>query len=293
VPVSAAFSNTENDNMRTKRVKALVQPLKVHGGKNAHSGKLAQWIVSHMPPHNTYVEPYAGGLAVLLWKEPESVNEIVNDLSLDLTNFWCVVQQPEPFAAFLRVVDAIPFSEVEYRNAAARLEDCPHADPVSRAVWFFVQSRMALAGRGNCFASITKNRTRRGMNEQAAAWRNAVEGLPAVHARLMRVMILNRDGVDVIQKFNQPDAVIYADPPYVDETRASPDIYAYEMSRRDHLRLLDTVKQCKAKILLSGYDSPMYTAALSDWNLHTMARPNNASGAKSKREMIEHLWCNF
>jgi DNA adenine methylase len=279
--------------MATKTVKVLVQPLKVHGGKNAHSGALAKWIVSHMPPHNTYVEPYAGGLAVLLWKNPEGVNEIVNDLSLDLTNFWCVVQQPEPFAAFLRVVDAVPFSEVEWRNAGARLEDCPHADPVSRAAWFFVYSRMSLAGRANCFASISKKRIRRGMNEQASAWRNAVEGLPAVHARLMRVNLLNRDGVRVIEQFDRPDAVIYADPPYVDETRTCPEVYAHEMSRRDHLRLLDTVKQCKAKILLSGYESPMYAAALSDWTLHKMARPNNASGAKSKREMVEHLWTNF
>jgi hypothetical protein len=35
------------------------------------------------------------------------------------------------------------------------------------------------------------------------------------------------------------------------------------------------------------------SAALASWNLHKMARPNNASGAKSKREMVEHLWTNF
>jgi DNA adenine methylase len=279
--------------MTTKKVKALVQPLKVHGGKNAHGGKLAQWIVSLMPPHMTYLEPYAGGLAVLLWKDPEGINEIVNDLSTDLTNFWRVVQQPEPFAQFLRVVDAVPFSEVEWRDAGARLQRCPDADPVSRAIWFFVYARMSLAGRANCFATITKNRIRRGMNEQASAWRNAVEGLPAVHARLMRVTILNRDGVEVIQKFDQPDAVVYADPPYLNETRTSPDVYSHEMSRRDHLRLLDTLRQCKSKVLLSGYDSPMYTAALASWNRHEMKRPNNAAGGKSKREMTEVIWCNF
>jgi hypothetical protein len=41
----------------------LVQPLKVHGGKNAHNGQLAKWIVSLMPPHRTCVEAYAAALA--------------------------------------------------------------------------------------------------------------------------------------------------------------------------------------------------------------------------------------
>jgi DNA adenine methylase len=279
--------------MATNTVKALTQPLKVHGGKNAHGGRLAQWIVGHMPPHQTYVEPYAGGLAVLLWKDPEGVNEVVNDLSMDLTNFWRVVQQPDSFAQFVRVVDAIPFSEAEWRDAGERLRRCTDADPVARAIWFFTFSRMSLAGRSNCFASITKNRTRRGQNEQCAAWRGCVEGLPAVHERLMRVNILNRDGVTVVEQFDLPDAAIYCDPPYLDETRASPVVYAFEMSRRDHLRLLDTLRQCKAKVLLSGYDSPMYAVALANWNMHKMTRPNNASGDKTKREMVECVWCNF
>jgi site-specific DNA-adenine methylase len=41
-------------------------PLKWHGGKDAFQGKLARRILSLMPGHRPHVEPYAGGLAVLL-----------------------------------------------------------------------------------------------------------------------------------------------------------------------------------------------------------------------------------
>src|SRR5262249_55750474 len=56
-------------------------PLKWHGGKSYLAGR----IVKMMPQHTQYVEPFAGGLAVLLAKEPEGVSEVVNDLHRDLT----------------------------------------------------------------------------------------------------------------------------------------------------------------------------------------------------------------
>jgi DNA adenine methylase len=44
----------------------LTQPLKWWGGKHY----LARKIIDLMPRHLHYVEPYAGGLAVLLEKDP-------------------------------------------------------------------------------------------------------------------------------------------------------------------------------------------------------------------------------
>jgi hypothetical protein len=61
---------------------------------------------------------------------------------------------------------------------------------VQRAVWFFIRCRQSLAGRMGAFAPLSRNRTQRRMNEQAAAWLSVVENLPAVHARLKRVVIL-------------------------------------------------------------------------------------------------------
>ncbi len=88
---------------------ALTPPLKWHGGKHY----LARRIVARMPPHTHYVEPYAGGLAVLLAKNPDGVSEVVNDLHRDLTTFWRVLQDADAFEDFRRAVEAVPFSEAE------------------------------------------------------------------------------------------------------------------------------------------------------------------------------------
>ena len=51
--------------------------LQYPGGKK----RLASWIVSQMPEHHSYLEPYFGGGAVL-FEKPEAPIETVNDLDV-------------------------------------------------------------------------------------------------------------------------------------------------------------------------------------------------------------------
>lgn len=274
-------------------VSGLVPPLKWHGGKHYLAGR----IVALMPPHTHYVEPYAGGLAVLIAKSPDGVSEVVNDVDGRLTNFWKVLQDESMFAEFHRLVEAIPFSELEWREArhASALVRQPLGknEMIREAAAFFVLCRQSLAGRMKSFASLSRNRTRRNMNEQASAWITAVDGLPAVHERIRRVVVLDRPAVEVLRSEDGQDTIFYLDPPYLKETRSVPDVYGFEMSLDDHCELLDLVRNVRGKIMLSGYPSDLYDTALADWNRHTFDLPNNAAAGKSKARETEVLWCNF
>jgi DNA adenine methylase len=191
----------------------LTQPLKWHGGKHY----LARAIVALMPRHTHYVEPYAGGLAVLLAKPCEGISEVVNDRNAGLTNFWRVLQDETGFRRFQRHVQAMPFSEIEWQDAQVRLGSVPMGDDnaIERAVRFFVFCRQSLAGRCEEFATLSRNRVRRGMNEQASAWLTAIEGLPEVHARLRRVVILRQPALTVLRSQDGPNTLFYLDPPYL------------------------------------------------------------------------------
>ena len=155
-------------------------PLKWHGGKHY----LAPKIVALMPPHRHYVEPFAGGLSVLLAKDPVGVSEVVNDLDGRLTNFWRILQRKESFEKFQRIVEAIPFSETEWREGRCWTAELGPDHAIHEAVAFFVECRMSLAGRMQDFAPLSRRRTRRGMNEQVSAWWNAVTGLRSAYRRL-------------------------------------------------------------------------------------------------------------
>jgi DNA adenine methylase len=259
-----------------------------------------------MPPHTHYVEPYGGGLAVLWARDPgdqrfwvadtsslRGVSEVVNDVSGDLMNFWRTLQDPDAFERFRRIVEAVPFSEPGWEEARDHLADSPGADPVRRAAWFFVLNRQSRTGQMREFTSLTRERTRGGRNAEANAWWNAVRGLPAVHERLSGVVILNRPALAVIHSEDKSGTLFYLDPPYLHETRTSTDAYRHEMSEADHRELLDLVKQCRGKVMLSGYPSELYDTTLAGWNRHTFDIANHAAGGKSKRTMTEVLWCNF
>lgn len=264
----------------------LAAPIKYHGGKHY----LAKRIVALMPPHTHYVEPYFGGGSVLLAKNPEGVSEVVNDIDGHLTHFWRVLQGEQSFERFRRVVEAVPFSEREWGDA-----EQPQTDPVHQAVSWFIRCRQSLAGRGDSFAPLSRSRRRRGMNEQASAWLSAVEGLPAVHERLKRVAVLNRDAVDVIRQQDGLDTLYYCDPPYLSQTRTAPDVYGHEMSGEDHVKLLKALSRIEGRFLLSGYDNCLYARAAEKWgwHCHRFEIPNHAAGGAVKRRMTECVWTNY
>jgi site-specific DNA-adenine methylase len=142
-------------------VKRFPTPLKCHGGKGNHRGALAKWIISRMPPHHTYVEPFAGGLAVLLYKT-RSPCEGAGDLDGRRMAFWRAIQDPATFAEFTRRVKEVRVHKGDFDRA--RHHAYGGADLVADALAFFTCSRMSRGGGGRHF-SVSPNRLRRGREE--------------------------------------------------------------------------------------------------------------------------------
>ena len=84
------------------------------GGKRL----LAKVILSLIPAHHTYCEPFAGSATVLLAKEPSPL-EVLNDLNQELVNLFRVVQNhPEEFLRQVRW-------QLHSRQEFQRLLSCP------------------------------------------------------------------------------------------------------------------------------------------------------------------------
>lgn len=105
--------------------------------------------------------------------------------------------------------------------------------------------------------------------------------------RLKGVQIENQPALDLIRKFNHDNVLIYADPPYLLNTRGGKQ-YRHEMNEQDHVQLLDALKQHKGAVILSGYPSDLYDRELTAWS-----RIERKSYNQNADQRTEVLWCNF
>lgn len=82
--------------------------------------------------------------------------------------------------------------------------------------------------------------------------------------------------------------LVYADPPYLLETRKSRrKLYRNEYSAAQHEELLVALKALPCKVMISGYRSGLYDALLADWEVVEFGGVTQAGGAR------EILWMNF
>lgn len=244
---------------------------------------IAKWIISHFPEHHSYLEPFFGSGAVLFSKERSNI-ETVNDLDGDVVNlFQWIRNDPERLA---RAVYWTPYSREVYDKAFA--DGKKETDPFQRAVDFYVRM---MQGQGFRTAG------------NKVGWKNDVQGREAAYAagywcrtpetifeaaeRLRGVQIERMDAVELIRRFNYPNVLIYADPPYLLSTRHGKQ-YKCEMTDADHARLLKTLKEHKGPVLLSGYDSELYNRELQDWH-----REEIDTMAQTSTKRREVLWMNF
>ncbi len=261
--------------------------LRYLGGK----WRLAPWIVAQFPPHRVYVEPFGGAASVLL-RKPRSNGECYNDLSGDLVNLFRVLRDPTQAARLCEVVALTPFARDEYDVAFEATDE-----PVERARRLVVRSYMghgssaATSERSTGFRASLQNR---GGNLPAGDWATLPAALGSIASRMVGVVIENRPALQVIDRYDQPDALIYADPPYLPETRSAKarrgsmyHAYAHELNVDQHVELLERLNDARAMVVLSGYPAPLYDRNLKGWSRRTIE--THADGALDRTEA---LWLN-
>jgi len=260
---------------------AVINNFVAHGVRPAFSyygGKatLCRRILQMSPPHNVYVEGYAGGLSVLLNKFKCDL-EIACDISPELINFYHVlIATPEKI---IERVQQIPFGKMTFYAARAAKNK---GDELTRAVNFLIRQRMSYSGCGMTWAEG---------DGKEGSWETLPYDLPVVANRLKDVKIVLRKAYDVIQEYDSTETFFYLDPPYYNATRVSKNVYVCEMTEMDHLRLLRLIKNIKGHVILSGYAHHMYDTELPGWDrveIDIAAFSSPLKGEKSRR--IEVLW---
>jgi len=210
-----------------------------YGGKQTLIAK----ILSLIPPHGVYVEPFAGGATVFWAKTPAPVN-VINDKNEDIFNFYRVAKTK--YEELRGMLSWTLHSRALYNRAKDIFAQKEKHTDVERAwAWWVLV---------NCsFNSKFKGGWATGCSNFAGKIKNKIKLFceKEVLERLENAVLECDDGLRVIERWDCPDAFFYVDPPYVGTHQGHYAGYETE----DLLALLGVLSKIKGKFALSHFDN--------------------------------------
>lgn len=220
--------------------KRLRPPLTYYGGKQT----LAPLIISLIPKHVLYAEPFTGGGAVFFMKSPSKV-EVLNDTNGELMNFYRMMR--DKFRSLQREIRKTPHSRDDHRKAGVIYNNPDLFDEVKRAwaVWVLCAQGFASKMDGPWGYDKTDNTT----SKRIANKRDSFQSQYMDRMRL--VQIEHADALYIIQSRDTKDSFFYCDPPYFNSNMGHYKGY----TEADYEALLRLLSGIKGRFLLSSYPS--------------------------------------
>lgn len=248
--------------------------LKYPGGK----WRISDWIINHFPQHKVYVEPFFGSGACFFKKSPAYI-ETINDLNGDIVNLFRVCREyPDKLATLINLT---PFSREEFENCYEHTDE-----PIEQARRTLVRYHQSF-GTSNCTKKSWRNVQTYGGPRCATMWNDLPNIIFECCERLKQAQIECIDALQLIERYDDENTLIYCDPPYLKNLRKK-NMYEVEMDDEKHIELLNILKKSKSKIILSGYDNDLYNKYLNNWQTDEIK-----TTAQMGLHRKEKIWMNF
>ena len=202
---------------------------------------------------------------------------------------FCAIEK----ARLTEMIGLTPFSREEF-SLACTID--PNVEPLERARRFYVRAGQVRTGLAQT-ASIgrwanCKLTSRAGMSGVVSRWLGAVEALPEIADRLLRVQIENRPALELIRLYDSPQTLFYCDPPYIHETRGDSKAYGYEMTDAEHRELARLLNEIQGMAAVSNYDCDLMRELYPPSRWHKIVGEEKTNHA-TKGKRVEILWVNY
>lgn len=240
------------------------------GGKS----KLKKKIISIMPQHKVYVEPFIGGGSVFFAKEPAELN-IINDKDKDIANIYGDMKAVgekminKDFTPsrdkFNRLLKQTSFNNKQdrlYRNLYISLNS-------------FSKNRKGYVGEKEANVYRTGES---GKKYKTTKWKDFLNN--------NNVRIFNTDFKNIIKKYDSPDTLFYLDPPY---SKSETDYAVGGVNPQD---VYNSLQNIKGKFILSYDHSPLIKKIFNKYKFRTVKTVYETSGQRQEG-IKEYLITNF
>lgn len=245
------------------------------GGKS----QLTDRIIPLMPPHQCYVEVFAGA-AWMLFRKEESKVEIINDINSDLVTLYRVVKNH--LEEFIRTLKWLVVARDEF-DRFMMMEPATLTDIQRSARFFYIMKTGYGARLKNPSFGIAASAPSRFVLSRIE------EELSTAHLRLNRVYIENKPFQTVIDRFDKPETLFYVDPPYWGcENYYGNGVF----SREDFGVLRDRLAGIKGKFIMSINDVPEIREMFRDFTIQRV-QTKYSMGKEGVKSVTELLIMNY
>ena len=229
--------------------------------------------------HTCYVEPFAGGAAMLFARPEPAKAEVINDINLDLVTLYRVVANH--LDEFVRQFRWALTSREMFRWA--QLQDVNTLTDIQRAARFFYLQTLCFGGKVSrrSFGTATTSSARLNLLRLE-------ETLSEAHLRLSRVTIEHLPWRECMTRYDRAHTLFFCDPPYW-QTEG----YGVPFELAEYERLADTFRALKGHAVLSINDHPTMRRIFASFNMRMAATTYTVGGShrsKTGRELIVTSW---
>ena len=256
-----------------------------YGGKSPRA-QVGPWIAALLPHtwRQTYVEPFAGMLGVLLCRAPCEC-ELANDLDGDVTNWWKQVRDnPDEMTRRMRLT---PISRRIFEESLALLK-CDGGSDLDRAVAF-----QCVVTQSVTQAVHRTHWSPRFLEEPTGSYWEVIRTLAT---RLSKVQLECRPAEEILDRVKDLErAVVYCDPPYlISATATYVNNGAYDQARTAELLLAQ-----RGFAAVSGYVGDGWDDLLPGWarldkgvKYRGIGKSEYKSRGGGNKLRVESLWVN-
>lgn len=233
--------------------KYLFTPLRYPGGKTSLFGFFDTVIKKHGWKGMVYIEPYAGGagaaLSLLLLEKVSSI--VINDYDPAIYSFW--VALTEYNAEFIELIINTPVTVEEWERQKKIYKAADTSDKLLLGFATFFLNRTNRSGIMNAGPIGGKRQLGEWKMDVRYNKQNLIKKIKLIGLYSDRIMVLNEDGVDVIERYvKDPKSFFYVDPPYFVK---GADLYLNAFKLKDHEKLANTLNKHNESKWLLSYDN--------------------------------------
>lgn len=227
---------------------------------------VCSWIIEKFPEDYEklrYIEPFVGNGLILLNKN-KSQEEVAGDIDPNIISIWRIMRDENK--NFRNKISKLSYTE-KYFNLVKNKKY--EKDYFKEYFFDFVLRKMSKNGQKNIFDSIERKKINK-------FWKDVSENISSLEERIKDVYFINKNPIDIINGFSNPDCLCYCCPPPFLEKNS-------QMTTDEYVQLTDSIKSFRGKVVFYGNNCSFYKRILSDWKI--IKNKNN----KNK----DFIWINF